>query len=117
VKARVEHATGKKRQKPWERDGRGGGGGGGRGGWGADRYGGGGGGGGGGARRGFDPDDRCFQCGERGHHSRDCHQKRGGDRDRGGREERGGRDDRGSAKRRRYNLQMMLACLSKVASC
>ncbi|CAN0309888.1 unnamed protein product [Lampetra planeri] len=34
------------------------------------------------ARRPFDPTDRCYQCGERGHYAYDCHlygrRKRGG---------------------------------------
>lgn len=52
-------STGKSRPKPWN----GGGGGGGRGPPG---------GGGGGGRRGYDPADRCYECGERGHYAYDC---------------------------------------------
>lgn|SRR6218665_1800721 len=76
VRARVEHATGKVRPKPWNRRGGGGppparfGGGG--------RDGGGGSGGGGSSRRSFDPSDRCFVCGERGHYSYDCPKSGGG---------------------------------------
>jgi len=73
---RVEHATGKKRPKPWNR----GGGGGGRdsGGRGPSRY--------DSApsrRAAFDPNDRCFTCNERGHYSYDC-PRTGGSRYSGG---------------------------------
>jgi len=109
VKARVEHATGKIRQKPWQRDGGGGGGGGGRGGGGGDRYGGGGGGASFGAMR-RDPNDRCFKCGERGHHSRECQQSgRGGG---GGGGYGGGGGDRSSgSRRRRYDQIISIALL------
>ncbi|XP_074659895.1 serine/arginine-rich splicing factor 7-like isoform X2 [Tubulanus polymorphus] len=45
---RVEHSTGKVRPKPWMRRG-------------APR-----------SRRAFNPDDRCYECGERGHYAYDC---------------------------------------------
>ncbi|XP_053597504.1 serine/arginine-rich splicing factor 7 isoform X1 [Microplitis mediator] len=38
----------------------------------------GGGGGGGGGGRPFHPEDRCYECGERGHYARDCPKHRGG---------------------------------------
>ncbi|XP_052064662.1 serine/arginine-rich splicing factor 7-like isoform X11 [Mytilus californianus] len=87
---RVEHSTGKVRPKPWLRGGRGppgggrdggdrgGGGGGGRGG---ERSGGGGSrDGGAGGRKPFDPADRCYECGDRGHYAYDCSRYRGKDR-------------------------------------
>ena len=58
---RVEHSSGKVRPKPWLR-----GGGRGRG------------------RRPFNPDDRCYQCGERGHYAYDC-SRSGSSRGGGGR--------------------------------
>ena len=87
---RVEHSTGKVRPKPWLR----GGGGGGRGGrddrrgggrddrGGGERSGGGGRGGDGGAggRKPFDPADRCYECGDKGHYAYDCSRYRGKDR-------------------------------------
>ncbi|XP_063399624.1 serine/arginine-rich splicing factor 7-like [Mytilus trossulus] len=94
---RVEHSTGKVRPKPWLRGGGGGGrggrddrggggrddrGGGGRGG--GERSGGGGGGrggdGGAGGRKPFDPADRCYECGDKGHYAYDCSRYRGKDR-------------------------------------
>ncbi|XP_034942822.1 serine/arginine-rich splicing factor 7-like isoform X2 [Chelonus insularis] len=35
-------------------------------------------GGGGGGGRQFHPEDRCYECGERGHYARDCYKHRGG---------------------------------------
>ena len=55
---RVERSTGRVRPKPWAGE-RGGGGGGGR-----DR-----GGRGGGS---YNPNDRCYECGESGHYAYDC---------------------------------------------
>nr|CAH8846072.1 unnamed protein product [Trichobilharzia regenti] len=68
VRARVELSTGKSRQKPWVR----GGGGGARNGPGRDN--------GFGPRRlkPFDPADRCYECGERGHYAYDCRRRGGG---------------------------------------
>lgn len=67
ARIRVEHATGKKRPKPWNRGGGGsghsGGGGGGRGSSRHDSA---------SRRPAFDPNDRCFTCNERGHYSYDC---------------------------------------------
>lgn len=60
----MEHSTGKVRPKPWLRGGRG-----------PPRRGGGGGAGGG---RPFDPLDRCYECGGRGHYAYDCSKYRGG---------------------------------------
>ncbi|CAH8631225.1 unnamed protein product [Dicrocoelium dendriticum] len=63
VRARVELSSGKSRQKPWIR-------GGGRDGGGREF----------GTRRGrpFDPSDRCYECGERGHYAYDCRRRNGG---------------------------------------
>ncbi|XP_055996814.1 serine/arginine-rich splicing factor 7-like isoform X2 [Ostrea edulis] len=51
-RVRVEHSTGKVRPKPWLRGGR------------PPRSGGG--------RRPFHPDDKCYECGGRGHYAYDC---------------------------------------------
>ncbi|KAK3594047.1 hypothetical protein CHS0354_040808 [Potamilus streckersoni] len=51
-RVRVEHSNGKVRPKPWLRGGRGP----------PPR-----------SRRPFNPDDRCYECGERGHYAYDCH--------------------------------------------
>ena len=51
VRVRVEHSTGRVRPKPWAR---GGGGGGGR------------------DRGGYNPNDRCYECGDHGHYAYDC---------------------------------------------
>lgn len=50
-RVRVEHSTGKVRPKPWLRGGR------------PPRSGG---------RRPFHPDDKCYECGGRGHYAYDC---------------------------------------------
>ena len=63
VRVRVELSTGKVRPKPWMR----GGGGGGRGPPGR-------------MRRPYDPNDRCYECGERGHYAYDCTRYRRGGR-------------------------------------
>ena len=71
---RVEASKGKRRSKPWD----GGGGGGGRGGDGggmSSR-------GRGGSRKPFDPNDSCYECGERGHYAYDCPRRGGGGRTR-----------------------------------
>ncbi|KAF5401839.1 Serine and arginine rich splicing factor 3 [Paragonimus heterotremus] len=62
VRARVELSSGKSRQKPWLRGGARDGG--------RDM----------GGRRGkpFDPSDRCYECGERGHYAYDCRRRNGG---------------------------------------
>ncbi|KAK3104209.1 hypothetical protein FSP39_025322 [Pinctada imbricata] len=54
-RVRVEHSSGKVRPKPWLRGGRG-----------PPR-----------SRRAFHPDDRCYECGGRGHYAYDCHRKKG----------------------------------------
>lgn len=54
-RVRVEHSTGRVRPKPWAR-----------------------GGGRGSSRAPFNPNDRCYECGEHGHYAYDC--KRGGSR-------------------------------------
>ena len=51
---RVELSTGKVRPKPWMRRG-------------PPRI-----------RRPFDPGDRCFECGDRGHYAYDCSRYKGG---------------------------------------
>ncbi|PAA79883.1 hypothetical protein BOX15_Mlig026908g3, partial [Macrostomum lignano] len=56
VRARVEMSSGRSRPKGFDRGGR-------------DR---------GGPRRGFDPNDRCYDCGEKGHYAYNCPRKRGG---------------------------------------
>jgi len=58
VRARVELSSGKVRPKPWLRGGRG-----------PSRSDG---------RRAFNPDDRCYECGERGHYAYDCSRSRKG---------------------------------------
>ncbi|GAB1610335.1 serine/arginine-rich splicing factor 7-like [Argonauta hians] len=50
ARVRVEHSTGKVRPKPWMRGGRG-----------SSK-----------TRRPFHPEDRCFECGDRGHYAYDC---------------------------------------------
>ncbi|XP_005093612.1 serine/arginine-rich splicing factor 7 isoform X2 [Aplysia californica] len=55
-RCRVELSTGKVRPKPWLRGGRG-----------PPR-----------SRRAFHPDDRCYECGERGHYAYDCSRSRKG---------------------------------------
>ncbi|XP_076472180.1 serine/arginine-rich splicing factor 7-like [Babylonia areolata] len=56
-RVRVEHSTGRVRPKPWMRGGRGP------------------------PRRAFHPEDRCYECGDRGHYAYDCHKySRGGRR-------------------------------------
>jgi len=52
-------------------------------------------------RRGFDPGMRCYQCGERGHFSRDCPDTKWGYR-RPPSPRRGSRDDRRDDRRSRY---------------
>lgn len=52
----MELSTGKVRPKPWLRGGRG-----------PPR-----------SRRAFNPDDRCYECGERGHYAYDCSRNRRG---------------------------------------
>jgi arginine/serine-rich splicing factor 7 len=87
VRVRVEHSTGRVRPKPW---GRGGGGGSG------DR----------GGR--FNPNDRCYECGELGHYAYDC-RRRGGGGGGGGRSSsrysrsRSRSRDRGRDRRRSYS--------------
>merc|ERR1711976_438253 len=56
VRVGVEHSTGKVRPKPWMRRG-------------PPRI-----------RRPFDPDDGCYECGERGHYAYDCSRDRRGRR-------------------------------------
>ncbi len=58
VRARVEMSNGRVRPKPWLSGRREGG----------SRY---------GDRRSkpFDPNDRCFECGERGHYAYDCRRR------------------------------------------
>ena len=58
-RVRVELSTGKVRPKPWMRGGRGPPG----------RI-----------RRPYDPNDRCYECGERGHYAYDCSRSRRGGR-------------------------------------
>ncbi|XP_055899877.1 serine/arginine-rich splicing factor 7-like isoform X2 [Biomphalaria glabrata] len=55
-RCRVELSSGKVRPKPWLRGGRG-----------PPR-----------SRRAFNPDDRCYECGERGHYAYDCSRNRRG---------------------------------------
>ncbi|BHF64375.1 hypothetical protein AAHC03_04881 [Spirometra sp. Aus1] len=62
VRARVELSSGKSRPKPWLR------------GSGRDSYGRGS--GDRGRGRPFDPNDRCYECGERGHYAYDCRRRR-----------------------------------------
>ncbi|ESP04997.1 hypothetical protein LOTGIDRAFT_98720, partial [Lottia gigantea] len=50
VRVRVEHSSGKVRPKPWLR---------------------------GGYSRGFNPEDRCYECNERGHYAYDCRKRSG----------------------------------------
>ncbi|XP_041365207.1 serine/arginine-rich splicing factor 7-like [Gigantopelta aegis] len=57
ARVRVEHSNGKVRPKPWQR-----GGGGGRMDRGPPR-----------SRKAFHPDDKCYECGERGHYAYDCY--------------------------------------------
>lgn len=57
-RVRVEHSSGKVRPKPWARRG------------GPSSR--------GSSRRGFDPSDRCYECGEHGHYAYDCKRKSGG---------------------------------------
>jgi len=77
-RVRVEHSTGKVRPKPWLRGSRG-----------LPR-----------SRRAFNPDDRCYECGERGHYAYDCtRNKRGGGGGGGGGS--GGSKDRRSSRRSR----------------
>ena len=64
-------SSGKVRPKPWQRNG----------------------GGGRPPRRPIHPDDRCYECGDRGHYAADCRRRGGG----GG----GGGGSRGGAGRRR----------------
>ncbi|THD20315.1 Arginine:serine rich splicing factor [Fasciola hepatica] len=68
VRARVEISSGKSRQKPWLRGGARNGGArdGGRDGPGGRRA------------KPFDPSDRCYECGERGHYAYDCRRRNGG---------------------------------------
>ncbi|KAJ8298892.1 hypothetical protein KUTeg_022952 [Tegillarca granosa] len=58
-RVRVEHSTGKVRPKPWTRGGRG-----------PPR----------GSRRPFNPDDKCYECGESGHYAYDCSRSSRGSR-------------------------------------
>lgn len=76
ARVRVEMSSGKVRPKPWMRGGVGG--------RGPPR-----------GNRGFNPDDRCYECGERGHYAYDCSRKRGG----GG----GGGGGGGRSRRRSYS--------------
>ena len=86
-RVRVERSRGKSRRG-------GGGGGGGRGGYGGR--------GGGGGGRGFDPNDRCYECGEKGHYAYNCTEGGGGGGGRGrGRDRDGGRDGGGYRRRSR----------------
>lgn len=48
-------------------------------------------------RHGFDPNLRCYQCGEKGHFSRDC------EREGGGKKRSGGDNDRNGSNGRRYS--------------
>ncbi|KAM3180296.1 serine arginine-rich splicing factor [Hymenolepis weldensis] len=66
VRARVELSNGRTRPKPWLRGDRG---------RDSDRR---------GDRRArpFDPNDRCFECGERGHYAYDCRRRRSSRRSR-----------------------------------
>ncbi|BFZ05305.1 hypothetical protein BsWGS_08345 [Bradybaena similaris] len=54
VRCRVELSSGKVRPKPWLRGGRG-----------PPR-----------SRRAFNPDDKCYECGDRGHYAYDCPRSR-----------------------------------------
>jgi len=76
-RVRVEHSSGKVRPKPWMRRGP------------PNR----------GSRRPYSSDDRCYECGERGHYASDCHKGGGGRRRRS--RSRSRDDRRGSYSRRR----------------
>ena len=57
-RVRVEQSSGKVRPKPWMRGGRG-----------PPR-----------SRKAFHPEDRCYECGDRGHYAYDCYKYRRGGR-------------------------------------
>ncbi|KAL5006737.1 hypothetical protein ScPMuIL_015543 [Solemya velum] len=86
ARVRVEHSTGRVRPKPWLRVG---------GARGPPR-----------SRKPFNPDDRCYECGDRGHYAYDCKRSGGGGGGGGSRKSRRSRyvsRSRSNSRRRSYS--------------